>query len=299
MNSTWIQQNSPTTGGIGSGSVAFTVAANTNPTPRTGTLTISLLGSSTVNYQVQIEQAGTIIAQPFNDVPTFHPYVLYVDQIQRAGLTNGCSLFPPLFCPDQTVTRGQMAVFVVRAAIGDNFSYPNLPYFQDVNQNHPFFKYVQKLRELGITTGCSISPIIVLSRLRRHSAANGNISDAWQVRYGCSGQQPAQLHDAVFYRRPCGNPGIPVRSEAEGLRNHLGMLRHAILPCRSDQPGPSCSLPDANISDAIPGVLVSPALGGVRTWIGVLQNSRILEHPLRLLSLSPDRDRMVVNRAGR
>src|SRR5438477_8447845 len=55
-NSTWIQQNPPTTGGTGSGSVAFAVAANTNPTPRTGTLTLTLLGSSTVNYQVQIEQ---------------------------------------------------------------------------------------------------------------------------------------------------------------------------------------------------------------------------------------------------
>src|SRR3954467_7235365 len=159
-NSAWIQGNPPTTGGTGNGTVSFTVAANTNPTPRTGTLTLTLLGSSTFNYQVQIEQTGTITPQPFNDVPTNHPYVLYVDQIQTAGLTTGCSLFPPLFCPDQSVTRGQMAVFIVRAAVGDTFTYPNLPYFDDVNQNHPYFKYIQKLRELGITPGCSASPAL-------------------------------------------------------------------------------------------------------------------------------------------
>jgi hypothetical protein len=54
-----------------------------------------------------------------------------------------------------------MAVFIIRAALGsDTFDYPNLPYFDDVNQNHPFFKYIQKLRELGITSGCSATPAL-------------------------------------------------------------------------------------------------------------------------------------------
>jgi len=158
-NSTWITQTSPSTATTGNGTIAFTVGANTNPTPRSGTVTVILLGGVSVNLQVQILQEGTIIAQPFNDVSTVNPVVEYVNQIRIAGLTSGCSLFPPLFCPDENVTRGQMAAFIVRAVLGsENFSYPNLPYFDDVPQNHPFFKYIQKLRELAITSGCSVTP---------------------------------------------------------------------------------------------------------------------------------------------
>jgi hypothetical protein len=94
-------------------------------------------------------------------VPASHAFVNYINQIKTVGWTNGCSLFPPLFCPEQTVSRGQMAVFIVRAVLGfNNFGYSNLPYFDDVGQNHPFFKYIQKLKELGITSGCSTSPAL-------------------------------------------------------------------------------------------------------------------------------------------
>ena len=158
-NSVWIQQTSPTAAATGNGTIAYTVGANTNPTPRSGTLTLVLLGATSVNLQVQILQIGTIIAQPFNDVSVDHPFVEYVNQIRIAGLTNGCSLFPPLFCPERSVSRGQVAALLIRAALGsDTFAYPNLPYFEDVPQNHPFFKYIQKLRELAITSGCSASP---------------------------------------------------------------------------------------------------------------------------------------------
>jgi len=160
-NSSWIQQTSSTVAATGNGTVTLTVAANTNPTARTGTLTLALLGANTVDYQIQILQTGIITAQPFNDVSLSHPYVNYVNLIRNAEITAGCSLFPPLYCPDQNVTRGQMAAFIVRAALHtDAFTYPDLPYFDDVNQNHPYFKYVQKLRELGITVGCSAAPAL-------------------------------------------------------------------------------------------------------------------------------------------
>ena len=40
----------------------------------------------------------------------------YVEAVAAAGITRGCN--PPdngLFCPDERVTRGQMAAFLVRA----------------------------------------------------------------------------------------------------------------------------------------------------------------------------------------
>ncbi len=49
-----------------------------------------------------------------------------------------------------------MAVFLVRTVLGtDNFTYSPTPYFQDVPTTYWAFAYIQKLYELGITTGCS------------------------------------------------------------------------------------------------------------------------------------------------
>jgi hypothetical protein len=48
-----------------------------------------------------------------------------------------------------------MAAFIIRAKFGENFTYTATPYFTDVPDTSPFFKYVQKMRDDGITTGCN------------------------------------------------------------------------------------------------------------------------------------------------
>lgn len=39
----------------------------------------------------------------------------FIEALAAAGVTGGCSVSPPLYCPDDPVTRGQMAVFISRA----------------------------------------------------------------------------------------------------------------------------------------------------------------------------------------
>jgi len=51
----------------------------------------------------------------FNDVPTTHPLFQYIEALKESGITGGCQASPPLFCPDNTLTRGQMAVFLAKA----------------------------------------------------------------------------------------------------------------------------------------------------------------------------------------
>jgi hypothetical protein len=51
----------------------------------------------------------------FNDVPDTHPFFKYIQKLREIGITGGCSMAPPLYCADGPVTRGQMAVFLVRA----------------------------------------------------------------------------------------------------------------------------------------------------------------------------------------
>jgi hypothetical protein len=93
------------------------------------------------------------VEQRFTDTPPTHDFYESAHTIALWGITLGCTA-PDKFCPDDTVTRGQMAAFLVRSLMDENFTYVQTPYFKDVPASNPFFKYVQKLRELGITVGC-------------------------------------------------------------------------------------------------------------------------------------------------
>lgn len=53
--------------------------------------------------------------QRFNDVPPSNPFYNFIDRMAALGITSGCSANPPLYCPGASTTRGQMAVFLVRA----------------------------------------------------------------------------------------------------------------------------------------------------------------------------------------
>jgi hypothetical protein len=51
----------------------------------------------------------------FSDVPTGHPYFQFVEALVESGITAGCG--GGNYCPDDPLTRGQMAVFL-SAALG-------------------------------------------------------------------------------------------------------------------------------------------------------------------------------------
>jgi hypothetical protein len=105
-------------------------------------------------------------AAQFNDVPPTATYFDAANLMFLAGVTTGCvqSTDPATrqFCPGETVTREEMAAFIVRAVTGTVTPtiYNPTPYFQDVPNTNPFFPHIQKLMDLGITTGCSQSPAL-------------------------------------------------------------------------------------------------------------------------------------------
>jgi hypothetical protein len=83
-------------------------------------------------------------------------YFDFTDTLYTAGITSGCLANPPQYCPGATITRGEMAVYLVVAVEGSStFSYTTTPYFTDVAPSNIFFRFIQKLRDLGITAGCS------------------------------------------------------------------------------------------------------------------------------------------------
>ena len=61
---------------------------------------------------------GPAIATFPNDVPTTSPFFRFVEAMVASGLTTGCA--PASFCPNDAVTRGQLAVFL-SVALGLHF----------------------------------------------------------------------------------------------------------------------------------------------------------------------------------
>ncbi len=60
----------------------------------------------------------TPVASPtgiFSDVPAGHFAEGHIERVFELGITLGCSSDPLLYCPDDPVTRAEMAVFIVRA----------------------------------------------------------------------------------------------------------------------------------------------------------------------------------------
>jgi hypothetical protein len=96
----------------------------------------------------------------FTDVPASHPFFSWIEAVFAAGITAGCGVSPPQYCPDAPVTRDQMAVFLLRGIHGAGYQAPAATgtTFADVVATHPFAPWIEQLAREGITAGCSTSP---------------------------------------------------------------------------------------------------------------------------------------------
>ena len=72
-----------------------------------------------ISWQRQISPAP--VTATFGDVPTSHTYFRAIEALNASGITQGCG--NGNFCPQQNVTRGEMAAFLARA-LGLHFYYP-------------------------------------------------------------------------------------------------------------------------------------------------------------------------------
>ncbi len=111
---------------------------------------------------VLIERAvnGVSYAPPaatgiFADVPTSHWAADWIEQAYADGLTKGCSTDPLQFCPDQYVTRADLAVFLLRQKHGSSYTPPTATgIFADVPTSYWAADWIEELYAEGITTGC-------------------------------------------------------------------------------------------------------------------------------------------------
>ncbi len=172
--SSWLTLNTGNGASTNSGNIVYGFTFGAAATqPRTGAITV-VGGSASpglfTNYLIQILQKGTTFTQIFDDVPATQAFADYINLLKGYGVTNGCSATS--YCPDATVTREQIAKFVILSILGtDNFTYVTTPYFDDVPASSGLFKYVQKLKELGITNGCSATSYCPTNMVTRGQVA--------------------------------------------------------------------------------------------------------------------------------
>lgn len=96
-----------------------------------------------------------ISASRFADVDAGQWWAAHAERLAELGITVGCGTEPARYCPDDPVTRAQMASFLERAfGLG-----PALPVgFADTHGNR-HAAAIDALHDAGITKGCSTDPL--------------------------------------------------------------------------------------------------------------------------------------------
>ena len=94
------------------------------------------------------------VGNSFADVPTSNPFYAYIENLFHSGATGGCGA--GLYCPSSTVTRAQMAVFLLKGKFGSAHIPPPASgtVFLDVHIGDFAADWIEELAGLGITGGC-------------------------------------------------------------------------------------------------------------------------------------------------
>ena len=113
--------------------------------PAAGSLTLALPARSAT-------LAATLL--DFGDVPVTHPFYEFVMQVEDDGVSAGCG--GGSFCPDASVTRAQMAVFLLKGSQGEHYAPPPATggVFADVPADRFAAAWIEDLAARGITGGC-------------------------------------------------------------------------------------------------------------------------------------------------
>ena len=101
------------------------------------------------------DEPDEVTSTRFSDVDASQWWAAHIERFAELGVTVGCATDPLRYCPDETVTRGQMAAFLVRAfdladADAAGFTDTAGTFFEDE---------INSLAAAGVTVGCATDPL--------------------------------------------------------------------------------------------------------------------------------------------
>ena len=99
-------------------------------------------------------EPASISVSRFADVDPAEWWAPYVERLAEWGITMGCSVDPVRYCPNEHVTRAQMASFIARAL---RLKGASVGFFADI-QDNTHEQNIVALAVSGITVGCRINP---------------------------------------------------------------------------------------------------------------------------------------------
>ena len=153
---------------ITDGTAAYgTIAAQANETCATGGDCYGVMASGTRPQQhwdstilETVSPGGATkswtlhIGDSFTDVPATNLFYRFVEILFHKGITGGCGT--GIYCPANSTSREQMAVFVLLSKEGAAYNPPacTTPIFDDVPANSPFCKFIEELSRRGVVAGC-------------------------------------------------------------------------------------------------------------------------------------------------
>ena len=96
----------------------------------------------------------------FPDVPADNAFAPWIEELVREGITAGCG--NGNYCPNNPVTRQQMAVFLLKTKNGASYVPPNgVGVFGDVAPcPGTTCNFIEDLYNQQVTGGCQTSPLL-------------------------------------------------------------------------------------------------------------------------------------------
>jgi plastocyanin len=134
----------------------------------------------------------------FLDVPQSHPLHAYVEKLIRNGVTAGCGMGD--YCPDDSVTRAQMAVFLLKGKHGGGYAPPTCAstVFTDVPcPGGTNVNWINQLNAEGITGGCGSGDYCPSDPVQRQQMAPFLL----KAKHGSSFMPP--VCSGIFQDVPC------------------------------------------------------------------------------------------------
>lgn len=142
---TWTVTGGTITSGQGTGQITFT-AGSAGTTMQVSVVdSVAGCDSAPGRRNVQVH---------FLDVPPSHVFFNHVHTLARNQVTGGCGT--GVYCPDVSIPREQMAVFLLVAREGAGYAPPACvtPMLADVPCSSPYARWINELATRGVTSGC-------------------------------------------------------------------------------------------------------------------------------------------------
>jgi hypothetical protein len=118
------------------------------------------IGHRNGNTAPTVTPGGTLKVQvrSFQDVLGNNPFWTNIESVRQAGITDGCAVTPErLYCPNGTVSRAQMSIFLLKGIHGAAYTPPAVGAstgFGDVATTYWAAAWIKQLATEGITGGC-------------------------------------------------------------------------------------------------------------------------------------------------